>query len=231
MAPDSGTPGDPPLPRVESILPLGYGHQWAFSYSDYDVNGVQTNSRLELNLYIGQQYGYVSDTSGHQIIELDPYSENSTYSMYVYQYEWEDKNSGWLISYRDLDVSVKGVYIMGEFEGPAYTLYDTAKLWLAYPAAAGTQWSLVLGDSANQEVYSMKVDSVNARYYAPGSSGACPIKEYSCYRYSQTLGDTVSYQYFNSDVGQVAYLQYIGGVLRRTHILKWFSPYYRYYYM
>jgi hypothetical protein len=221
------SPQDPPLPRVASILPLEKGNQWTYSDTRYNVAGDVLGSRDQLDLEIARVYG----RSGMKLIKLE-WAYSDTFDEYVYAYEWEQTNRGHLVAYRDLDVAQKGVYIIGEYQNASARLYASARLWLAYPADVGTNYQVLLPDTADTVPFTMEIVSTDALFYCPlgGSEHVSAARFYDCYLYKQTKGNAVSYYYYNSEVGAVGYLRYEDGVLLRTYILTSFENHETYMY-
>mgnify|MGYP000732581533 CR=1 FL=1 len=217
-----GTPQDPPLPRTPSILPLGRGYRWAYSYSDYDSTGAAVRSREELNLEIGNVYG----VSGGRLTLLESSAYRDTFEYYAYEYEWENANEGFIVAYRDLHIDTPGLYILGEYNAGSRTLYSSPLLWLAYPSQPGASWTLAIPDSAGADTVTMTLVDTRAAFYAAetGLSDMAAVRFYErCCLYRQAAGSSESWYYYNDEVGCVGYLNYIDGKLRRSYILQSFS--------
>jgi hypothetical protein len=228
MAPTSadGSPQDAPYPRVESIIPLSKGNQWAFSFTAYDTNTnriLHPYDRAELNLDIPDMYGYQNDT----LITLTGQYYNNygefNFEEYAYKYAWEGYNYGDLIAYRDQNVAISGVYIIGAYHRDRIIMYDTAQLWLAYPAQKGDKWQFWEYDTLGNKDYpvDMELVSYDASFYCPDTTfkQVFPLRFYKCYLYKQTIGNAVSYYYFNDEVGPIGYLRYLNGKLERSYML------------
>jgi hypothetical protein len=216
-----GSPQDPPLPRTPSILPLQRGNRWVYSDTHYGATGNNIISREELNLEIPGVFGL----SNGVLVELDPWGFRDTFPEYVYKYEWEQTDSGYLLSYRDLNVAARGVYIVGEYNRTAETLYASPILWLAYPADSGSTWEYLMPGSSDTIATRMEVLSTNAQFYFPDTTmpNLSAARFFKCCLYKQSKDNAVSYYYYHESVGALGYLRYVDGALRRTYILKAFD--------
>jgi hypothetical protein len=223
MAPSANgiSPQHPPVPRANSPLPLSEGNQWIYSYSDYDSAGNRIVSREPLELDMPGVYGLTGTT----LTRISWQNYQTTFPSYVYEYEWEQYNEGYLLAYRN-NAAVRGLYILGQYKGTTPVLYDSAVLWLAYPAAPGKTWELTggfAGDSAAPAT--MEVVSNNEPYYYidVNASGPSKLKFFECYLYKESIGDSVTFYYYHEDVGALGYLMYVGGKLRQTYLLQSFT--------
>ena len=223
--------GDPPFPRTQSILPLLDGNAWNCSYTAYDSLGNKIlPNRLNLLIQITAQYGMPDDTT---LVRITTGNYQDKFPDYAYQYEKEEETRGHLIVYRSLyPLEVRGLYIIGEYDGTALRLYPQEQLWLAYPADSGKTWQYCpdpLGDTSR--VTTMQLVSARAKACILDSGSMAGIRAVdSCYLYRQSnaAGDSVSYYYFNEKIGCVAYERYIRGALRVTYVLKSFTNNYHY---
>lgn len=219
-----GSPQDPIFPRTSSILPLEKSNKWVYSYTAYDTLGKKIlPNRLGLHIGINAQYGIQNDSI---LVLLNSSNYQTTFPAYAYQYEMEDMGMGHLVVYRDLyPLSVRGLYVIGEYNGTAILQYGREQFWLAYPADSGKTWSFKtdpLNDTTLEDT--MEVLSTKARFYVPDETSMSGITVYdSCYLYKQKNGNSVSYYYYNKDVGCLGYQRYINGTLRDTYILKSFA--------
>jgi hypothetical protein len=218
------SPIDPIFPKTESILPLAQGNAWTYSYTAYDSLGhMILPHRLDLHIAINAQYGIQNDTT---LVLLTRYNYQTHFPDYAYQYEMEAQGKGYLVVYRSLyPLAVRGLYIIGEYNGTAIQLYPSEQFWLAYPADSGKTWQFKpdpLGDSA--KVTAMQLVSTNAHSYMlePNSMSGIAVID-SCYCYQQSNIDTVAYYYYHPKFGAISYERYIGGKLRETYILKSFG--------
>ncbi|MBD3344297.1 MAG: hypothetical protein GF401_04460 [Chitinivibrionales bacterium] len=219
MAMDS--PMHPPLPRTSSIIPLQAGNHWIYSYTDYDSTGKIQHSRWELDLAIPSVWGLnnktVLETLTLQNVD-DPAYE------YVYEYEWEAIDSGFYVVYRDINVTVRGLYITGEYNYSTnrIQLYDTAHLWLAYPAHTGDTWTLHPEITSDSEEVTLEILSTSETFYCGNQHplDASALSFYTCYLYKETTDSTTSYYYYNEKVGALGYLHYHNGVLRTSYMLQ-----------
>lgn len=220
----ASSPQTPIFPRTNSILPLAQGNAWVYSYSAYDSLGQMIlPHRLDLTIAINTEYGMQDDTT---LVLLTSNNYQTHFPDYAYQYEMEEQGRGYLVVYRSLyPLAVRGLYIIGEYNGTAIQLYPSEQFWLAYPADSGKTWQFKpdpLGDTAR--VTTMRLISTNARSYmldANRMSGVIVLD--SCYLYEESSSDTVAYYYYNEKLGAVSYERYIAGKLRETYILKSFS--------
>jgi hypothetical protein len=178
-------------------------------------------SREEQNLEIGNVYG----VTGNTLKLLDQYAYKDTFAYYAYEYEWENRNEGFIVAYRDLDVSTPGVYIIGEFDGGTITRYSTPQLWLAYPSTPGWSWQFIMTDSTGADTTAMTVEAIRTIFFAPetGIDNISAVNFYECVLYKQISGNSASYYYYNDRVGCVGYLNYVDGKLHRSYILTSFS--------
>ena len=223
MKPPTGTPQNPPFPKTASILPLATGNQWLYSLTAYDSAGNKINpSRVELHLSIAGGYGLQNDT---ELVTLDWNNHNQKFPAYVYKYEWEQADAGALVVYRDLyPLAIRGLYVVGEYKDSLTKLYKTEQMWLAYPADSGKTWIFNLdtsGDTAS--AVAMEILSTRARFFVPDANSMAAGAFYDCYLYKETSGGSVSYYYYNPDIGCVGYLNYSGGRLRESYFLKQFN--------
>ena len=114
--------------------------------------------------------------------------------------------------------------MIGEYKDTTLRLYPKEQLWLAYPAESGKTWrfkSDPLGDSSL--VARMELVSTNATSYSLESTAMAGLSFFDscyCYCYKQTRADSVSYYYYNKEIGAVAYQRYVAGKLFDTYILK-----------
>ncbi len=218
----------PPFPRTKSILPLALGNRWVFSYTEYDSLGRIINpggKAVDLHLSISGGYGLIDDST---LVPVNFDNYRDTFPTYVYQFEWEEKDSGILVVYRDLyslqTPPERGLYIIGKYENGNPRLYPSEKLWLAYPADSGKTWQYNLdsaGDSSKTSY--MELISTKGRFYFPDANSMTALTFCDCCVYKETNGNSVYYYYYNEHIGQVGYLEYVNGTLRVTYLLKSYS--------
>jgi hypothetical protein len=226
----SGSPQNPPIPATPSILPLETGNHWVYTNMVYDSAGNILFNRYPLELNIPRAFGISSTT----LTPIDWNNYLNTYTDYCFAYEWDNCGYGYLIQHRGKNVTQRGVYIVGEFTGTSGVLYDSAYLWLAYPSTPGFTYTIntdTTGDTTGQSY--MEVVSINAPYYfADSSSGkASPVTFVNCYLYKEQYADTISYYWYNEELGAVAYQQMYHGKKIKTYTLREFnSDAYYYYY-
>jgi hypothetical protein len=233
MAAD-GSPQNFPLPRTNSILPLLKGNQWVYSTTVYNTQGEPMDPYVGIRqvLDIPEVYGLRGDGT---LTPIGYAHRDSSYLRFDYAYEVDDRGAGYLVTYR-IDLPVRGVYVTGGYEGNRTFLYDSTRLWLAYPASPGDTYSLCLDSVRNDtNVSHMEVVSTSEPYYFPDSlsSGPSPLRFVKCYLYRETIGDTVCYYYYSETYGALGYRKYQGGVLRMTYQLRAFvqpNQYYDYRY-
>jgi hypothetical protein len=224
-APTAGSPQNPPLPRTESILPLAIDNQWSYSHTYYDEDGGMVQPRASLDLEIPRVYG----KAGSSLTRLGEHSydwerDRTTYDEYVYAYEWEQEGRGSLVAYRDRDVAVRGLYLVGFYRRDSVALYPEAKLWLAYPATRGDSWVLDTSSSGTAPS-TIEVVTTSASFYAPASENGDPsaLRFFDgCYQYKETFADSTAYYYYREDVGAIGYTMYHDGRLRKSYILSSF---------
>jgi hypothetical protein len=233
MAPSGFSPQDPIFPRTSSILPLEKNNKWVYSFTAYDTTGKKIlPNRVDLHFGINAQYGIRNDT---ELVLLTSNNYQDTFQGgYAYQYEMEDRGMGYIVVYRDLyPLSVRGLYIIGEYNRDSVQKYPLEQLWLAYPADSVKTWTFktdpipdtTLKDTLRNTLEdTMEVLSTNARFYALDGTSMSGLAVYdSCYLYRQKRGNNVSYYYYNATVGCLGYQHYVDGTLRETYILKSFS--------
>ncbi len=214
------TAEEPDFPRTPSILPLSKGNSWEYSLTAYDSIGNQTHFLKSIG--INRQYGLQNDT---HLVLLTMGNYRDSFASYAYQYEFENQNHGFIIVYRDLyPMDQRGVYRIGTYNNfdSSMQIFPQEQLWLSYPSVTGKKWTFKenpLVDSSTE--ISVEVVSTNERFTTllPGSSAGIEAYD-SCYLYKQTLGNTISYYYFNHNVGCLGFLQYENGALRQTYILN-----------
>jgi hypothetical protein len=222
MAPATtdGSPQDPPFPRTESILPLVQGNTWNYSYTAYDSTGKMIDPhRIDLRYMVTAQYGMPDDTS---LVRITMSNYETKFDNYAYQYVVEERDSGYLVTYRQLyPLGKRGVYIIGYYDHGNSYLYSKEQLWLAYPADSGFSWQFSI-DSA--ETTSMAILSTNARCEILDPTTMAGIRVIdSCYLYQETAGEYISYYYYHPKYGALAYQRYYHNRLRITYLLKSFT--------
>lgn len=220
--------GAPPIPSTGSIWPLGIGNSWEYWYTCYDSTGNKlplTDRTLSRSIPGG--FVQLNDTVLTPVDNIIYYDK---VDRYVYKFEWENLDSGMFVRHiGDGDLSKRGLYIVGEYSHQTATLYDTAVLWLAYPAAAGKIWTVALPGKQPLTSTTMELISSNAHFYIPATEGerASPLVfRDSCYLYKETIGEYTTYYYYHLDIGCLGYLQYKNDVLNVTYILRTFKKNY-----
>ncbi len=209
-----------PYPRTPGIIPLDAFSQLVYSHTAHDTSG---NSTADLHCAIGAVYGLDFDTLLTPITEKN-FEQN--FQLYLYEYEWEDLDSGILVSYRERNVDTTGIYIHGEYFGAQITLYKKPILWLKYPAAIGDTWYRASPDSTDTLLPRYEVLDTSAVFSIPcqEEDAMSPVECVQCYLYKRTEADTVGYYYYTRQYGLVGYLEYIHSILRRTVLLKSYNP-------
>lgn len=218
-----GSPQNPPFPKTNSVLPLAVNNQWIYSFTGYDSSGARISpNRLDLHLGITGGYGLKNDT---QLVRLTWENQSDVYSDYAYQFEWENRKKGWLVVYRDLyPLAIRGLYIIGEYQDSTTKLYPMEKLWLAYPADSGKTWRLnldTLNDSS--QTVTLEVMSTHAPFYFSDANSGAALGFCECVLYRETGINSVSYYYYNENIGPIGYLQYVNGKLFQSYLLKSYS--------
>lgn len=219
-----GGVSDPIFPRTPSIMPLAKGNTWIFSTTWYDTLGKKIYPNMvDLHISINAQYGLADDTT---IVLLDWNNSGTKFTGYVYQYEMEERGKGYLLIYRDLyPLEVRGLYVLGEYNDTATRLYPKEQLWLAYPADSGKKWDYQSDPFKDTNIVcSMELMSNHAKFYRLSDSAMTGVSfSDSCYLYKETQYDTVSYYYYDRNIGNLGYVQYVKGLLRKTLLLRSFA--------
>ncbi len=212
----------PPYPRVASIIPMGYQNSWLFSHTHYNEAGIVEGRDQALDAAIPMVYGLTDD---FRLVSLVDTFVHMPFTDTVFKYEWRKDNQGLLISYLDNSVDTPGVYIRGKYNNDWDTLYEPPILWLVYPLKSITTWTITDTNITNGVPMAMELLSsdtlFNTAEQGSGSMSAVPF--YSCYLYKETQGDSISYHFYNSTIGQAGYLMYVNQVLRRSFILRKFT--------
>lgn len=212
---------DIPYPRTPAIIPLAVNNRWIFTHSSYDSLGNLMSQDQNLHVSIDRVYGY---NYGSDLVLITESNVSEKFPLYIYEYEWEFLNKGLLISYRDQNVDTNGMYIHGEYVGEVKTLYREPLLWLKYPASTGESWLVYSADTSDTVPALYELIDTCAKFYIPSQQeGLSALDFLSCYLYKETKGDTVSFYYYNDQLGSVGFLRYIKGILRRSYILNSFN--------
>jgi|WetSurMetagenome_2_1015567.scaffolds.fasta_scaffold00220_24 hypothetical protein len=221
-SPGGVSPQNPPFPSTPSILPLAVGNSWTYSLTAYDSLGKKLSpSPTELDLAIPGVYGLAGDT---QLVALSRENYLDSFDAYVYEYEWDDRDSGALVVYRGSYLpGLRGLYVVGRYRGAQTSLFPAEKLWLAYPADSGTTWRFHPDSADTASAATMEILSTDAQFFAPDERAMTAGRFLSCYLYKETGPYYVSYYYYNPAVGCVGYLSYSGGRLRKSYCLKRFE--------
>jgi hypothetical protein len=221
---EGGSPQDPPFPRTESILPLVQGNIWRYSFTAYDSTGKMIEPhQMDLIYEVNAQYGMSDDTT---LVKITMNNYRTTFKTYAYQYTVEQRDSGYLLTYRQLyPLGKRGVYIIGYNDHGTNRLYPQEQLWLAYPADSGYSWRFMPDPENDTSTYiTMEVIATHAQCMLIDSTTMKGMRFIdSCYLYKETAGEWVSYYYYHPSYGAIAYQRYFMNRLRRTYILKSFT--------
>lgn len=217
---DSGTDSIP-YPRSPGIIPLTPYSQRTFSHTVHDSAG---NITADILCSTGREYGVINDTT---LIPITPDNTDQKFLLYLYEYEWNNLNSGLLISSRDTFVDTCGIYIHGEYWGETKTLYRKPVLWYKYPGSIGDIWHRETVDTTDTTLIRYEILDTAALFAIPSQkqNNVSPIEAVVCYLYMETRESTISYYYFTPLYGLVGFLEYTAGDLKRTIILKQYSTF------
>jgi hypothetical protein len=217
-------PQDPPVPVNDSLLPLISGNTWHYTYRVYDSAGVQFASDENLTLSLPGVWGFVQNSILTRLNNGSWDSGFRDFSTHYFEYAWGDAARGSLIAYRTPIGRPSGYYFMGTYVGSTTQLFDSAQLWLAYPATDGFSYSFNSGASGDASaVHAMSVVSVKKPYYFPRATGVgagVGVSFVDCYLYQETYRDTVSYYWFAKEIGCIAYQRIYNGTIRKSYILN-----------
>jgi len=210
-------PQDPPIPPLASIIPLALGNQWTFHSYLFDTEGGAYDSVSELKLSVPFALGLQSDSTA---VLINWYNYDAYYIDYYYAYAWGGQTRNYLLSFRETDSPVRGVYMAGWYDQVDTVLYPSPILWLEYPADPGATWQVTI-DSVTTTMTLVATDTV--LYFPNRLAGtASPVTFLPCYLYRQERGDTASYYFYNREYGPSGYQRYAGGELIRSYILTGF---------
>lgn len=212
-------PLDPPIPRTGSIMPLDAGTRWRYHHALRDSQGTVVEWDSNLDAEISRVYGVKS--SG-ELVRHTWDTVDSSFNEYYSAFEWESTQRGWLLVYRDLDVTVPGVYVVGEYFHDSLTVYASPTLLLAYPAEPGYSWTTNI-DSAGMTMTLLSTDTT-AHCAVEGASTA-PVSFLSCHLYRCEAASEVSYHFYHEDYGEIAAQHYRHGRLVKSYVLtEFFTP-------
>lgn len=209
------------IPTTRSIIPLQINNQWTYHYTQYDSTGnpVAFPDR-DFDLEISGIFRLEKDTI---LVPVDRYStDNKSDERYYYRYETEHRNSGYIVFHVGTgEVGGRGLYIAGTFKDTINTLFDSAKLWFAYPCDSARNWTIdFTGNDIVETVMECVSKNYTAWFYADGGSGPSPVEVVTgCYLYRETTGDDTFYHCFHPDYGKVSIRHYYKGVLLETQLL------------
>ncbi|MBN1577811.1 MAG: hypothetical protein JW913_14720 [Chitinispirillaceae bacterium] len=220
MAAGSEVPSDHPIPTTASILPLQADNRWIYRYSTFDSTGsLQPFPDRDLKLAITGMYRL---GEGGELVPITRYEYYDSADQYFYRYEWESLDSGYLVCHRGTgEVNARGLYIAGTFVREQTVLFDTARLWFAYPGGEVTLWTIDLpgGDTVASTIEcASKTDA--AWFSRSDSQEPSPLVFLdSCYLYREKIGEDVYYHCFHPAHGKVSMRHYYKGVLRESYVL------------
>ena len=214
------TDTDHPIPTTASILPLQEGNRWVFRYTMFDSSGKQMPfPDRDLKLEITGMYQL---DDNRQLIPVSHHDGFDSSLQYVYRYEWESLDSGYLVSHRGTGpVDLRGLYVVGSFVDTHTVLFDTALLWYAYPAGELLAWDIDLpGGDTVASMMECFTKTGTAWMYRQNTEVPSPLLFLdSCYIYLQTAGDDTWYHCFHPAHGKVSMRHYHNGVLRESYVL------------
>jgi len=222
----------PPLPRLPSPIPLKVGNEWNYTISVYNSTGGKTfNGDSTMVLKIVQ--GFVIQNKTLTPITSNTVLKNYQWSELAFSFEWNGSGEGLIYSYRDLK-DPKGIFVVGSFSdtvGP--TLFDSAVLFLNYPASAQTSWvmewpeQVIDGKSPGSTIIKMvprdtlTVMASDTTFYFRNFrlNGEVPLDSRICALYRHQNGTKRIFRFFNEDFGELGYLEYREGKLYKTLML------------
>ena len=216
-----GTEGsDHPFPTTASILPLQKGNRWIYRYTSFDSTGRQESlPDRDLQLGITRIY-YLNEEN--RLVQVDRHDGYDSTRRYIYGYEWENLDSGYLVYHQGTgDVARRGLYIAGTFVDTQAVLYNTPRLWYAYPVGNINSWEIVLpGNDTASSVYECISKTEKAWFGRFIADDPAPLEFIdSCYLFRQTAGDDVYLHSFHPAHGKISMRYYREGVLRESYIL------------
>jgi len=213
-------PIDHPFPTTKSVIPLRVGSQWVYHYSSVDTfwQSVPVAER-RLTLSISGMYKLVSADS---LIAITGYEHTDDDARYIYKYEWENLDSGYLVQHEGGgEVEKRGLYIVGEFFRERFVLFEERRLWYMFPAKMDTSWEVALpgGDGISSQISCISNSYIDKSAEYSGWSFSTYASLEGCVLYKQVAGEDVYYHSFHPDVGKISMRHYAGGVLLESYIL------------
>ena len=222
MAMDAGNASetDHPIPTTPGIIPLQEGNRWIFRYTMFDSIGLQESfPDRDLKLEITGIY-FLDSVRG--LVRISRLNWRDSAERYYYRYEWESLDSGYIVYHQGTGpVNERGLYIAGTFVDSHAVLFDTARLWYAYPAGDAVVWKIDLpgGDTAFSTVECVSKTTAAWMYRQHADDFSPLLFLDSCYLYRQTVGDDAYYHCFHPLHGRVSMRHYHRGVLRESYLL------------
>ena len=211
-----------PVPTTESVMPLQKDNKWSFLYTQYDSTGTPTSfPNRDAFLTISGMY-YLDSNSN--LIDLQYYEPDSLLQgrNIIYRYEWNGLGEGYLVYHRGTGaVDKRGLYIIGTFVNTHTVLYESARLWFAYPVEENRSWPITLPEDDSTAWTMECVSKKYATWFGRANDeGPSPITFVdSCYLYCQSNGDHVYYHCFHPDYGLVSMRYYYKDVLQKSYLL------------
>jgi hypothetical protein len=222
------SPNRPPTPRIASILPLEKGTEWSYSFTTFDSAGAMIFNSEEVSVSISKLLGLRNDSL--RILPTDYYFnyDDSLYE-FVYSYQWNEADFGYLLTYRDRNVQSQGLYILGKIRANRIYRYPTSELWLRYPSTAGDSWTVHEYDTASATIIDsmqMKTISNSEPFYTFVGASDGALRFLDCYHYSATLSNgSVEHYYYHKDYGCIAFFSMVGCKREAVYHLKRISTY------
>lgn len=218
---DIGGFGDHPVPATPGILPLQTDNRWIYYYQVFDSTGNRIAfPRDTLILTITGVYLRSGDSL--QDVEEFIYKTEVEKENLVYRYEWDNRDSGYLVSHRSTgNVNDRGLYIVGEFQHNDWQLFDTVRLWYSYPCEPNISWEILLpGEERDTSLYKCISTEDTAWVKEKQSSSMSPLLFLNdCYMYKQEVDGYIYYHQFHPDYGKISLRGYKDGVLRECYYL------------
>ncbi|MBN1307129.1 MAG: hypothetical protein JXA18_04375 [Chitinispirillaceae bacterium] len=215
-----GGASDHPIPTTAGILPLQVDNRWTYRYTMFDSAGNRASfPDRDLKLAITGMY---RRSEGGELVPITRYDGYDSAEQYFYRYEWESLDSGYLVCHRGTgDIGGRGLYIAGTFVHERTVLFDTARLWYAYPGDDLTSWTIDLpgGDTVSSAIECVSTTDAAwfGRFEANDPSPLVFLD--SCYLYRETIGEDVYYHCFHPAHGRMSMRHYRGGVVRESYVL------------
>ena len=218
---NAGGLGDHPVPATPGILPLQTNNRWVYYYQVFDSTGNRIAFPSDtLILEISGVYLRSGDTL--QDVEEFIYGTEVEKENLVYRYEWDNRDNGYLVSHKSTGkVDERGLYIVGEFQGADWKLFDTVRLWYSYPCEQNVSWEVLLpGEERSISIYKCLSTEDTAWVKEKQRSSMSPLLFLNgCYIYKQEVDEYTYYHQFHPDYGKISCRGYKDGVLRECYYL------------